>query len=106
MEAAWENLIIIKYLLRIPRETTWQIQNSVGLQRSAQIYIDSHLGDGIQGEMVAKEIQGQGFTQPFLATGFSPSRFGQIDWIEKIVGKEPPWDDKKPCDAQETRMTV
>lgn len=89
---------------------TWQIKARVGkkkiatfysyqdflkeaddFDRGVPVYIDSDLGDGIKGELVAKEIHEQGFKQIYLATGHSKDDFVELPWIFAIVGKKPPF---------------
>lgn len=54
------------------------------------IYIDSNLGNGIMGQDVAKGLYSDGFRELYLATGYSSDRFPEMDFIKKVVGKEPP----------------
>jgi len=58
---------------------------------SVTIYIDSNLGNGVRGEVVAEQLHKLGFTQIYLATGYEPGQFGHIPWIKGIVGKDPPF---------------
>ncbi|USQ15559.1 hybrid sensor histidine kinase/response regulator (plasmid) [Legionella lytica] len=55
------------------------------------IYIDSDLGNNIKGEIESKKLFELGFTEIYLATGYSPREFGEIPWIKAIVGKSPPF---------------
>lgn len=55
------------------------------------IYIDSDLGNNIKGELYAKELYSQGFTEIHLSTGHQPDHFDNMPWIKSIVNKEPPF---------------
>ena len=55
------------------------------------IYIDSSLGHGVKGELVAKELYALGFTELYLATGHGAEKFANIPYIKGVIGKEPPW---------------
>ncbi|KTD82568.1 hypothetical protein [Legionella waltersii] len=59
--------------------------------KSTIIYIDSDLGNNIQGEVCAKLLFDQGFSEIHLATGHSKDRFDHMPWIKTVVGKEPPF---------------
>ena len=61
------------------------------LDRSIPIYVDSHLGGGVQGEDFAQELALQGFTEVFLATGYRSSDFIGKPGIKGVVGKDPPF---------------
>ncbi|MFA5140766.1 MAG: HAMP domain-containing sensor histidine kinase [Elusimicrobiota bacterium] len=63
------------------------------LSKSVAIYADSELGNGIQGEDIAKELHAKGFTNLYLTTGHSPETFPPMPWIKQVRGKEPPWAD-------------
>ena len=65
-----------------------KIQGAVPL--SLPIFVDSNLGDGIKGEVFAKELSEKGFTALYLATGYPPSYFKAMPWIKAIVTKDPP----------------
>jgi signal transduction histidine kinase len=53
------------------------------------IYIDSNLQQNIKGEDVAKELFDQGYTNLYLATGYTAEDFSDMYWIKSVVGKEP-----------------
>ncbi|WP_115176589.1 sensor histidine kinase [Legionella feeleii] len=55
------------------------------------IYIDSDLESDIRGEICAKTLFDKGFTEIYLATGYSKDRFSHMSWIKSVVGKEPPF---------------
>jgi len=55
------------------------------------IYIDADLGNNIKGELYAKDLYAQGFTEIYLATAHQPDYFGNMPWIKSVVGKEPPF---------------
>lgn len=55
------------------------------------IYIDVNLQNGIQGDVVSKNIFSFGFKNINLTTGYERSSFLSIPWIKTVAGKEPPW---------------
>ncbi|MBF0107040.1 MAG: HAMP domain-containing histidine kinase [Deltaproteobacteria bacterium] len=59
--------------------------------RESVIYIDSDLGNGLRGEVIAKTIYEKGFKTIYLATGANKDSFGPMPWIKGIVGKGPPF---------------
>lgn len=61
------------------------------IPKSASVFIDSNLGDGQKGELVAETIHEMGFNDIKLTTGYAPDDFSEIPWINEVVGKEPPW---------------
>ena len=56
-----------------------------------QVYIDSDLGGGVQGEEFAKRLFDAGYKTIILATGHEPESFPPMPWISGIIGKDPPW---------------
>jgi FixJ family two-component response regulator len=58
---------------------------------STLIYLDSNLGNGVKGEDVAHDLYSMGYRELYLATGYDPSSFGDLPWIKRIVGKDPPF---------------
>ena len=61
------------------------------LAKNTPIYIDSNLREPISGEIFAKELYEQGFTELYLASGHPKSYFGDLPWIKNFVSKEPPF---------------
>ena len=61
------------------------------LEPSTPIYIDSDLGDGLKGEIIAKDIYALGFQNIYLASGHSREHFAisSMPWIRDVVGKDP-----------------
>src|SRR5690606_4006181 len=57
--------------------------------KAIKIFVDSDLGNGIKGEIESKKIFDLGFTEIFLATGYSPQDIEKPAWIKKVVGKRP-----------------
>lgn len=55
------------------------------------VYIDSDLGDGIKGEIIAEEIYSLGFKNLYLATGYDAAQFSARPYLRGITGKMPPW---------------
>lgn len=60
------------------------------LDRHIPVYIDYNLGEGADGESVAKRAHALGFTHLYLATGAAES-VTPAEWVRGIIGKEPPW---------------
>ncbi|MFP5386738.1 MAG: ATP-binding protein [Bacteriovoracia bacterium] len=60
-------------------------------EHSTPIYIDSDLGKGLKGEVLSEEIYNLGFTQLYLATGYSASDINKPSWIKEVLGKSPPF---------------
>ena len=60
------------------------------LPKDTPIYIDSDLGNGIKGEMIANELHNNGYSNISMATGHGPEEFSHLPWL-KVTGKEPPW---------------
>ena len=55
------------------------------------IYIDSHLGRNVRGEVVAKKFYKKGFTNIYMSSG---NQLPQIPyWIKGVLSKRPPWCD-------------
>lgn len=54
------------------------------------IYIDSNLSDGLKGEVLSEDIYKLGFTELFLATGYSKNDTLSPYWIKEVRGKEFP----------------
>ena len=57
---------------------------------TSNFYIDSNLGDGIKGEVIAKQMHSEGYQNLFIATGYDPDHFKNLDYITDVIGKEPP----------------
>jgi len=64
-----------------------------GIPLTAQIYIDSSLGNNILGELESKKIWTLGYKNIYLTTGFSAVDFdlSQFPWIKEVFGKSPPF---------------
>lgn len=61
------------------------------LDRRTHIYIDSYLGHGIKGEILAKTIYDLGFHEIHLTTAYSSTELPDFKWIKTIRSKTPPW---------------
>jgi signal transduction histidine kinase len=61
------------------------------ISRESIIYIDSNLGNGSRGEIIAEDIYEMGFMKIYLATGMPKSRFSNFPYLSGIQGKSPPW---------------
>jgi signal transduction histidine kinase len=64
---------------------------AANLPKETAIYLDSDLGDNVEGEAIAKDLHGRGFSNLYLATGHAPDSLPAMPWIKQVVGKEPPW---------------
>ncbi len=65
------------------------------LSKKTPIYIDSHLGGNVRGELVAKDIYSMGFHEIHLTTGYSADDFTDMPWLKGVRGKQPPWSPAK-----------
>ena len=65
------------------------IEESPSIEKESLIYIDSHLGDGIRGEIESEKIFKLGFINLFLSTGFQKDDFQKPAWIKDIHSKNP-----------------
>ena len=68
------------------------IKVATGYAKDTKIFIDSNLADGIKGEVESEKIASLGFTELYLATGYSPEDIDKPDWIKEIVGKRASFD--------------
>lgn len=59
--------------------------------RHTPIYVDSNLGENLKGEVLSEEIYKLGFTELFMATGYSSLSTPKPHWIKSVLGKKPPW---------------
>lgn len=59
--------------------------------KSAFIYVDSSLGDGIKGEEVAKQLHELGFPNLYIASGYKRDHFSHLIFLKGVQGKEPPF---------------
>ena len=55
------------------------------------LYIDSNLGKGIQGEVIAKKAYDMGFQNIYIASGMPSSNFSHLTFIKGVTGKDAPW---------------
>ncbi|MBI4350995.1 MAG: HAMP domain-containing histidine kinase [Elusimicrobia bacterium] len=62
----------------------------VNLPKDTPVYIDSDLGDGLNGETIAADLYNKGYSNISMATGHGPEKFAHLPWL-KVAGKEPPW---------------
>lgn len=65
------------------------INVSSEISKDTEIFVDSNLGDGIKGEVESKKIYELGFSNIFIATGYSKESLDKPEWIKDIVGKRP-----------------
>ncbi|WP_408098775.1 hypothetical protein ACJVC5_07615 [Peredibacter sp. HCB2-198] len=61
------------------------------IKEDVTIYIDSDLGNGIQGEFEAKKLFDMGYQNLYLATGYSDLKLKDYPWLKGIVPKSPPF---------------
>jgi hypothetical protein len=62
------------------------------LSQTTPIYLDSHLGTGLRGELIAEELIAMGFKQVYLATGYSQEDLLPFPDSVTLVGKAPPFE--------------
>ena len=65
------------------------LKASSEMNKDCDIYVDSNLADNLKGEIESEKIAKEGFTNIYLATGYSPDHFKKPEWIKSIVGKRP-----------------
>jgi signal transduction histidine kinase len=65
-------------------------ESKQNIDPTSNFYIDSNLGDGIKGEVIAKKMHSEGYQNLFIATGYDPDQFKNLDYITDVIGKEPP----------------
>jgi signal transduction histidine kinase len=63
------------------------IKVATGYAKDTKIFIDSNLADGIKGEIESEKIADLGFSELYLATGYSASDINKPSWIKEVVGK-------------------
>ncbi len=61
------------------------------LSKNSPVYVDANLGHGVKGEEVAEQIHHLGFTRVFLATGYEPENYRQYQFLQGVLGKDPPF---------------
>jgi signal transduction histidine kinase len=59
------------------------------LDNKVPIYIDSNLNGNVRGELYAKDLYEQGFSELYLVTGSNASDFKEMGWLKAVRGKEP-----------------
>lgn len=62
----------------------------INIDPTSSIYIDSNLGNGIKGEVVARQIYTEGFQNIYIATGYDADQFKNLNYIKAVIGKDPP----------------
>jgi hypothetical protein len=69
------------------------IENINTIPVNSFIYIDSHLNDGIRGELASEKIALAGFSNIYLTTGYSSSDFNlkSLPWLKGVVSKAVPF---------------
>lgn len=67
------------------------LAQSTNFDSNTPVYLDSHLGNGARGEILAHKIHERGFSKIYLVTGFSKKEFDQIPEIRAVMDKNPPW---------------
>ena len=77
--------------LKVYSEPSLFIKESTNFDKNVSIYIDSNLGNGIKGEVVAKEIHDLGFKNIYMSTGYESSHFEEMTHIRKVISKTAPW---------------
>lgn len=65
------------------------------IPKQVSIYVDMNLSDGIKGDAVSRELFENGFENVYLSTGAMPSGEHEYWWVKGIIGKDPPFMDKR-----------
>ncbi len=58
---------------------------------SASIYIDSHLGNNIHGEVESKKIYDLGFRNIWVTTSYTDLNLANTPWLQGVINKTPPF---------------
>jgi hypothetical protein len=61
------------------------------IDRATPIYMDSNLGEGVEGAAESLRVHELGFGEIYLATGHEPGRFATLKHLRGVIGKDPPW---------------
>lgn len=61
------------------------------IDRATPVYVDSNLGNGIEGGEESLRVHALGFEEVYLATGHPPETFSKHKHLRAVVGKAPPW---------------
>lgn len=61
------------------------------ISKESTFYIDSNLENDVKGEDILKKLFELGYKNLYLATGYEPEEFEDLDYIKGVIGKEPPW---------------
>lgn len=67
------------------------LKEKATLNKDVAIYIDSELGSGIKGEDIANALYIEGFSNIFMATGYSPENFKHLTFLRGVISKAPPF---------------
>ncbi|HAT3877897.1 TPA: HAMP domain-containing histidine kinase [Legionella pneumophila] len=59
--------------------------------KNTPFYIDSHLGDNINGQDCAKQLYNLGYHNLHLTTGYPTIDITNSYWLRSVIGKEPPF---------------
>ena len=62
------------------------------ISRKTTIFIDSILGDGCRGEIIAKDIYQLGFRSIYLVTGMPSYHYKDMPYLSGVLNKTPPWE--------------
>ncbi len=60
------------------------------ISKDTPFYIDSNLGEGIKGEMIAEDIYKRGWSNVYMATGYEVEEFGKYTFLKGVLSKEFP----------------
>ena len=63
------------------------LESSKFYSKDTRIYIDSNLKNDVKGEVESEKIFNEGFTELYIATGYSASDIDKPAWIKEVVGK-------------------
>jgi hypothetical protein len=63
------------------------ISTSDNFAKDTIIYIDSNLAGDLKGEVESEKLAKLGYSELFIATGYSSEDIDKPEWIKEIVGK-------------------
>lgn len=64
---------------------------SAELPLETRMCVDLQLANGESGVDLTRQLSERGHRRIFLTTGMPPSFVPKPDWVEGVLGKDPPW---------------
>ncbi len=61
------------------------------ISKDTWIYIDSELGNGVKGELIAESLFQEGYINISLATGYSSDTFSELKFLKSVISKKAPF---------------